>query len=118
MFQVTFSKQCMRTLNAMPKPEQLTLVEKISDLSRLMLKKPSGDLGKFNRAGHEFYRLRADEYRVYFEQDDEQLKCHYILHKNTLSDFIFRCKLPIGDEQKLEQHGSFWEYLESLGKGT
>ena len=30
MFQVTFSKQCMRALNSLPKHEQLTLVDKIS----------------------------------------------------------------------------------------
>ena len=117
MFQVTFSKQCMRALNSLPKHEQLTLVDKISSLNEQSLQKPSGDLGKFNRKGHSFYRLRAEEHRIYFEQDGNQLKCHFILHKNTLSDFIFRCKLPIGNEQKLEEHNSFWEYLESLAKG-
>jgi mRNA-degrading endonuclease RelE of RelBE toxin-antitoxin system len=118
MFQVTFSNQCMRTLNGMPKAEQLALVDKISDLNEQVLQNPVGDLNKFQRDGQDFYRLRAEEYRIYFEQLDKQLKCHYVLHKNTLSDFIFRCKLPVGDEQTLEQHKSFWKYLESLGKNT
>ncbi len=118
MFQVTFSNQCMRTLNGMSKAEQLTLVDKISNLNEQVLQKPVGDLNKFQRDGQAFYRLRAEEYRIYFELMDEQLKCHYVLHKNTLSDFIFRCKLPVGNEQMLEQHKSFWKYLESLGKNT
>jgi len=120
MFQVTFSKQCMRALNAMPKSEQLSLVEKISDLSEAMLQKPGGDLGRFQRDGRVFYRLRAEEHRVYFEpaEDSTQLRCHYILHKNTLTDFIFRCKLPINNEQMLEQHKSFWKYLETLSRGS
>ena len=117
MFQVTFSKQCMRALNSLPKHEQLTLVDKISSLNEQSLQKPSGDLGKFNRKGHSFYRLRADEHRIYFEQDGNQLKCHFILHKNTLSDFIFRCKLPIGNEQKLEEHNSFLGVFRISGKG-
>ena len=108
----------MRTLNTMLKAEQLALVDKISSITELVLKKPVGDLDRFHRDGQIFFRLRADDYRIYFEQTEEQLKCHYILHKNTLSDFIFRCKLPIGDEQMLEQHKSFWQYLESLGKNS
>lgn len=118
MFQVTFSKQCMQAINSLPKHEQLMLVDKISALSEPSLQKPSGDLGRFNRSGRIFFRLRADEHRIYFEQEGTLLKCHFILHKNTLSDFIFRCKLPVGNEQKLEEHGSFWEYLESLAKGS
>ncbi len=110
----------MRALNAMPKSEQLSLVEKISDLSETMLQKPGGDLGRFQRDGQVFYRLRAEEHRVYFEptEDKSQLRCHYILHKNTLTDFIFRCKLPINNEQMLEQHKSFWKYLETLSRGS
>ena len=118
MFQVTFSNQCMRSLNDMPKVEQLALVDKISNLNEQVLQKPVGDLGKFHRDGQVFYRLRAEDYRIYFEKVDEQLKCHYVLHKNTLSDFIFRCKLPVGNKQTLEQHHSFWKYLQSLGKNT
>jgi mRNA-degrading endonuclease RelE of RelBE toxin-antitoxin system len=116
MYQVNFSKQCMRFLNSLPKIKQLELVDLISGLTEARLQKPSGDLGKFHRDGHTIYRMRADEYRVYFELSDDSIYCHYILDKNTLTDFIFRCKLPVSDEQMFEQHKSFWKYIETLGK--
>jgi len=116
MYQVNFSKQSMRFLNSLPKVKQLELVDLISSLTEARLQKPTGDLGKFNRDGRTVYRLRADEQRVYFEISDDTIFCHYILDKNTLTDFIFRCKLPVSDEQMFEQHKSFWKYVETLGK--
>ena len=41
---------------------------------------------------------------------------HVILDKNSMADFIFRTKLPFKEEQAIEQHQSFWQYLESLMK--
>ena len=41
---------------------------------------------------------------------------HVILDKNSMGDFIFRTKLPFKEEQAIEQHQSFWKYLESLRK--
>ena len=58
--------------------------------------------------------MRAGEFRIYFEQDKEGLFAHYIMHKNTLSDFIFRFKLPVNEEFMAEQHDSFWKYLETI----
>ena len=118
MYQVNFSKQSMRFLNSLPKIKQLELVDLISNLTDARLLKPSGDLGKYHRDGRTSFRLRADNHRIYFEQTDDTIFCHYILDKNTLTDFIFRCKLPVSDEQMFEQHKSFWKYIETLGKGS
>jgi mRNA interferase RelE/StbE len=38
------------------------------------------------------------------------------LHQHTLSDFVYRNKLPISDGQMFEQCDSFWKYLESVWK--
>jgi hypothetical protein len=40
----------------------------------------------------------------------------YILHKNSLEDFLLRNKLPVSEEQLAEQHSKFWKYLETLTK--
>lgn len=106
----------MDTLNGLEMVEQLELVEHISNLTSDQLLHPHEPLGRFNRRGTTFYRLRAKDHRFYFEIEGDTLYCHYILHKNTLTDFIFRTKLPITEEQILEQHNSFWKYLESLRK--
>lgn len=116
MLQVTFSNQSMAELNKLELNEQLQLVDKISDISPEQLVNPREPLGKFRRGGITYYRLRAGEYRLYFEVTEGKIHGHYLLHCNTLTDFLFRAKLPVSEEQMIEQHQSFWKYLESLTK--
>jgi mRNA-degrading endonuclease RelE of RelBE toxin-antitoxin system len=116
MYQVTFSEQSMRELNKLDKLEQMLLIEPISNLTPEELAHPREPLGKFRRGRTAYYRLRSGDYRLYFQTRGETLTIQYILHKNTLSDFLFRTKLPVSEEQMVEQHSSFWKYLESLKK--
>jgi mRNA-degrading endonuclease RelE of RelBE toxin-antitoxin system len=116
MFQVTFSDQSMRELNKLDKMSQLELIAPLSSLSAAELANPREPLGRFKRGRKTFYRLRSGEHRIYFEVHGEILHTHYILHSNSLTDFVFRSNLPITEEQLVEQETSFWKYLESLGK--
>ena len=116
MFQVTFSEQSMRELNRLDKLAQLEVIEPISRIRPSDLAHPREPLGKFNRGGKDFYRLRAGEFRFYFEVQGETLHTHYILHKSSLEDMLFRMKLPVSEQQLFEQHSKFWKYLESLTK--
>src|SRR6185436_11993115 len=88
MYQVTFSEQSMRELNKLDKLAQLDVIE---------------PLGKFHRGGKDFYRLRAGDFRFYFEVQGETLHTHYILHKDSLEDALFRMKLPESEKQLFEQ---------------
>ncbi len=116
-FQVTFSDQAISEFNKLPSSEQLTVLEALGNLTPEELKKGNDLLGNFMREGIQYYRLRADEFRIYFEiKDEDILYCHYILHQHTLTDFIFRFKLPVSEEQMVEQHSSFWKYLDTLKK--
>lgn len=114
MFQVNFSEQSMHELNQLDTRSQMILVEVVSTLTQHQLDHPNEELGRFHRGGKTFYRVRAGEFRIYFEQQSDSLFAHYILHKNTLTDFIFRSKLPVSEEFLAEQHDTFWKYLESL----
>src|SRR5882757_10051518 len=87
MYQVTFSEQSMRELNKLDKLVQLEAVEPISNLKPADLANPREPLGRFNRAGQTLYRLRAGEFRFYFESHGDTLHTLYILHKNSLEDF-------------------------------
>ncbi len=116
MFQVTFSSQAMHELNRLDQLKQLDLVEPISALKPADMVHPREPLGRFHRAGKEFYRLRAGDFRFYFDAVGETLHVHYILHKNSLEDFLLRNKLPVSEQQLVEQHSKFWKYLESLTK--
>ena len=116
MAQVTFSEQAMRELNRLDVLAQLAVIEPISNLKPSDLAAPREPLGRFHRSGKEFYRLRAGEFRFYFELTGDTLHVKYILHKNSLEDFLLRNKLPVSEQQLVEQHSKFWKYLESLTK--
>ena len=116
MYQVTFSEQAMRELNQLDQLAQLDAIEPISGLRPEQLAHPREPLGRFKRAEREFYRLRAGDFRFYFEVHGETLHVDYILHKNSLEDFLLRNKLPVSEQQLVEQHSKFWKYLESLTK--
>jgi mRNA interferase RelE/StbE len=116
MYQVTFSEQSMRELNKLDKLAQLAAIEPISRLTPGDLANPREPLGRFSRGGKVFYRLRAGAFRFYFAVRGDTLHTHYILHKASLEDFLFRTKLPVSEQQLFEQHSKFWRYLESLTK--
>lgn len=114
MYQVNFSEQSIAALKRLQKWDQMPIIEKLSGLTAKDFETPGDDLGRFTRDGKSYYRLRAGDYRLYFELKEGTLFCHYLLHQHSLSDFVFRFKLPIADDKAIEQHKSFWQYLESL----
>ncbi|MDR2737977.1 MAG: cytotoxic translational repressor of toxin-antitoxin stability system [Puniceicoccales bacterium] len=117
MYQLTFSGQSLAELDKLGKEKQLQLFSEISELSEKAFKSVGGDVTSFRRDGKVYYRLKVDTFRIYVEKiDDSSLLCHYILPQHTLSDFLFRAKFPVNEEQMVEQHSSFWKYLESLKK--
>lgn len=115
-FQVTFSDQSMLELNKLTMEDQLMLVDRISNMSSDQLADPDDSIGRFNRDGRTYFRVRAGDFRCYFEIRGNTLFSHYILHKNSLTDFIYRNKLPVTEETMVEQSKSFWKYLETLKK--
>ena len=114
MYQVNFSDQSMGELKKIDVRLQMELVEIISSISKEKLKSPSDNLRRFIRNGKVFYRLRAKDFRIYFEINSNQLYAKCVLHKNTLTDFIFRTKLPVKEEFLAEQEDSFWSWIDSL----
>ena len=116
MYQVTFSEQAMHELNKLDKFAQLEAIDPITSLKPADLAHPREPLGHFTRGQKSLFRLRAGDFRFYFEQHGETLHVDYILHRNSLEDFLLRNKLPVSEQQLVEQHSKFWKYLESLTK--
>ena len=116
MFQVTFSDQSLAELSKLPTLEQLEVIGPLSRLAESSLKNPREPLGSFSRKGKTVFRLRSGDYRMYFQRSGQTLHTVCILHKNTLTDFIYRTKLPVSEEQLVEQHSSFWKYIEETLK--
>lgn len=113
MYQVTFADQGLKALQKLPMQEQLHTIEVLGSLTPGTLH--TDNVGKFDRDGTTFYRLRVDTWRIYFCVESQNiLKIYYMVPQHSLTDFIFRFKLPVSEEQMIEQHSSFWKYLESL----
>lgn len=117
VYQLNFSEQSLAEINKLDVSAQLHMIDCLSTLSDQAFKDHSADLPKIQRDGASFFRIKIDNFRVYLEsREDGHLFCHYILPQHTLSDFVFRSKLPISEEQMIEQHSSFWKYVDSLKK--
>jgi mRNA interferase RelE/StbE len=117
MYQLTFSEQSLAEIDKLDMDERLRMIEELSSLSDLAFKEQNDCLQKVQRDGTSFFRIKVNSFRAYLEpRSDGQLFCHYILPQHTLSDFLFRSKLPISEEQMAEQHSSFWKYVDSLKK--
>jgi mRNA interferase RelE/StbE len=117
MFQVTFSVQALGELKKLDPLAQLSAVEPVGNVRPEDLAHPREPLGKFVRGGKNLYRLRAGELRYYFEvQGESVLHVLYILHHHSLEDFLLRNRLPVSEDQLVEQHSKFWKYLETLTK--
>lgn len=117
MFQVTFAEQAMTELNKLDKLLQLTALDPVSTLRQSDLEHPREPLGKFARGGNDLFRLRSGDLRFYFEtRGEDTLHVLYILHEHSLEDFLLRNKLPVSEQQLVEQHSKFWKYLEGLTK--
>jgi mRNA interferase RelE/StbE len=117
MFQVTFASQAMAELNKLDKLTQLSALDPLSSLRQSDLDHPREPLGRFARAGKALFRLRSGDLRFYFEtRETETLHVLYILHEHSLEDFLLRNKLPVSEQQLVEQHSKFWKYLEGLTK--
>ena len=84
MFQVNFSEQSMHELNQLDTRSQMLLVEVVSTLKHEQLENPNEELGRFHRNGKTYYRVRAGEFRIYFEQEGDALFAHYILHLSLI----------------------------------
>ncbi len=116
MYQVTFSEQAMREINRLDTLTQLALVEPVSSLKPADLAHPREPLGRFQRQGRTYYRLRSGDHRFYFQIQESTVHVQYILHRNSLEDFLLRNKLPVSEQQLVEQNSKFWSYMEALTK--
>ena len=75
--------------------------------------KEDDKFGQLMRAGKKIYRYRVKDYRIYFERNGDIINVRCILSKNSLKDFFFRSKLPISEDQLLQDNPKFWQLLES-----
>lgn len=112
MFQIVFNEISAAEISSLGTLEQLELLEEFKvgkeDLANL-----NGDrFGKIERDGRVLYRFRAKDYRFYFEVKEGSVIVHRVLHKGTFSDFMFRSKLPLPEDEALADSKHFWKLID------
>lgn len=112
MFQIVFNEISAAELSALDTLEQLDLMEEFKvgqeDLNNL-----DGErYGRIERDGKVLYRFRAKDYRFYFEVKDGAVIMHRVLHKGTFSDFLFRAKMPLAEDEALANSKHFWKLID------
>lgn len=112
MFQIVFNKLSAAEISALPKPLQLELLAEFQILPEDLGHLDSKRFGVIERSGKKLYRFRTKDYRIYFEETEEGITIHRVLHKNTLRDFLFRSKLPTSEDAQLSERREFWKLIE------
>ena len=115
MVQVVFNEISAAELSHLPPSVQFQLLDALNvqpdQCEEAALSKRFGVL---DRGGKKLYRCRAADYRVYFTLGESMIRIHRVLHKNTLSDFLYRSNLPgsADEDASLAQSKNFWQLID------
>jgi len=118
VLQIVFNEISAAEISRLDTLDQLDLLDafKVTEADLHDLEASQNDngqhLGKMVREGKTLYRFRTPEFRIYFEVVDESVVVHRVLHKNTVSDFLFRSKMPLSEDEELSQSKHFWKLIE------
>jgi mRNA-degrading endonuclease RelE of RelBE toxin-antitoxin system len=112
MYQIVFNEISAAEMARIPKLLQLELLAEFQFLPDDLNSLDSKAFGIIEREGKRLYRYRANDYRIYFERSAEGVVVHRVLHKNTIRDFLFRSKLPMAEDEQLQEHAGFWKLIE------
>ena len=112
MLQIVFNEISAAEISQLDTLEQLELLDEFKvtrdDLEHL----DDERFGRIERDGKTLYRFRSSEWRFYFEVVGEQVVVHRVLHRGTFSDFLYRSKLPMGEDEALAGSKHFWKLID------
>ena len=112
-FQIIFNPTSAGELARMPKELQLHILGQFRGLPQEVMSTELERFGKLEREGKTLHRFRLGDYRVYFERHELGVVVHRILNRNTIKDFLFRSRLPLGEDKVLQDNPKFWELIEA-----
>lgn len=112
MFQIVFNEISAAEISQLDTLEQLELFDEFK-VSQADLDALDGDrFGKIERDGKTLYRFRTKDWRLYFEVKDDAVVVHRVLHKGTFSDWVFRSKIPLAEDEELAESKHFWKLID------
>jgi mRNA-degrading endonuclease RelE of RelBE toxin-antitoxin system len=112
VLQIVFNEISAAEISALDTLEQLELLEEFK-VGKEDLENLNGErFGRITRDGLVLYRFRAKDYRFYFEVKEGSVIVHRVLHKGTFSDFLFRSKMPLAEDEELAGSKHFWKLID------
>jgi hypothetical protein len=112
MFQIVFNEISAAEISRLDTLEQLELLDEFKVTEQDLENLGDDRFGKIERDGRVLYRFRAKDWRFYFEVKDGLVIVHRVLHKGTFTDFAFRSKIPIGEDEELAKSKHFWKLID------
>lgn len=109
--QIVFNEISAAEISRIPTLEQLDLLSEFQVTDEVLNDEADDRYGRIEREGSTLYRFRTADYRVYFQVEEGRVIVHRVLHKNSLSDFLFRANLA-SEDQELSRSRHFWELIE------
>src|SRR5690242_6561434 len=111
-FQIIFNPTSTLERARMPKELQLYILREFRGLPQEVMHTELERFGKLERSGRTLHRFRLGEYRIYFQRHELGIVVHRILNRNSLKDFLFRTRLPMGEDAALQDNPKFWDLIE------
>ena len=114
MLQIVFNDISAAELSHLPTQIQFQILEALNITSADLEEKTlEARFGLLERGQKKLYRCRAGDYRIYFAADQGDVRIHRVLHKNTLTDFLYRSNLPgAGEDEALSKSKHFWQLID------
>ena len=112
VFQIVFNEISAAEISQLDTLEQLELMDHFKVTQEDLDNLDGERFGKIERDGKKLYRYRAEDWRVYFEVKDGSVVVHRVLHKGTFSDFVFRSKIPLAEDEELAESKHFWKLID------
>jgi mRNA-degrading endonuclease RelE of RelBE toxin-antitoxin system len=112
VFQIVFNEISAAEISALGTLEQLELLEEFKVTEKELETLDGERFGRIERDGRVLYRYRARDHRIYFEIRDGAVIVHRVLHKGTFSDFLFRSKMPLAEDDALASSKHFWKLID------
>jgi len=112
VLQIVFNEISAAEISQLGTLEQLELLDEFKVSEQDMDKLGDDRFGRIERDGKQLYRFRAQDYRFYFEVAEGVVVVQRVLHKGTFSDFLFRSRMPLSEDEALAQSRHFWKLID------
>jgi len=112
VLQIVFNEISAAEISKLDTLSQLDLLDSFKVTEKDLEELDGERFGEIERDGKKLYRFRAGEYRFYFEVKENLVIVYRLLHKNTFSDFLFRSKMPVSEDEALADSKHFWKLID------